>query len=154
MASRSPSPRLARSPSRDRHRYRSRTRSPVYHRRPASRSPTRSRSPPPRRNVRYRSRSRSWSREHPRDGRPREQSPRPAGTKVRTSLSSAAVSAQRLTHRRQQIVVERLSKNIREPHLDEIFSQYGRILDLDVPMSRACAFAPFALSPECCADKS
>ncbi|EKJ69651.1 hypothetical protein FPSE_10188 [Fusarium pseudograminearum CS3096] len=34
------------------------------------------------------------------------------------------------------IVVERLSKNINESHLQEIFGQFGRIKDLDLPMNR------------------
>lgn len=38
----------------------------------------------------------------------------------------------------QQIVVERLSKNINEQHLHEIFGQFGRIKDLDLPMNRTC----------------
>ncbi|KAG5664722.1 hypothetical protein KAF25_008456 [Fusarium avenaceum] len=36
----------------------------------------------------------------------------------------------------KQIVVERLSKNINEQHLYEIFGQYGRIKDLDLPINR------------------
>jgi hypothetical protein len=38
----------------------------------------------------------------------------------------------------KQIVVERLSKNINEQHLYEIFGQYGRIKDLDLPINRTC----------------
>ncbi|KAK2033830.1 hypothetical protein LX32DRAFT_649005 [Colletotrichum zoysiae] len=34
------------------------------------------------------------------------------------------------------IVVERLTKNINEDHLEEIFGQYGRIKDLDLPINR------------------
>ncbi|RBR26514.1 uncharacterized protein FIESC28_00700 [Fusarium coffeatum] len=34
------------------------------------------------------------------------------------------------------IVVERLSKNINEQHLYEIFGQFGRVKDLDLPMNR------------------
>ncbi|KAF5982727.1 RNA-binding with serine-rich domain-containing protein [Fusarium coicis] len=34
------------------------------------------------------------------------------------------------------IVVERLSKNINEQHLHEIFGQFGRIKDLDLPINR------------------
>ncbi|KAF4944856.1 hypothetical protein FSARC_14560 [Fusarium sarcochroum] len=34
------------------------------------------------------------------------------------------------------IVVERLSKNINEQHLQEIFGQFGRIKDLDLPLNR------------------
>ncbi|KAF9776128.1 hypothetical protein IL306_005740 [Fusarium sp. DS 682] len=35
-----------------------------------------------------------------------------------------------------EIVVERLSKNINEQHLYEIFGQFGRIKDLDLPINR------------------
>ncbi|TDZ20199.1 RNA-binding protein with serine-rich domain 1 [Colletotrichum orbiculare MAFF 240422] len=109
MASRS------RSPSRDR--YRSprslspksdRSRSPTRRRSYDSRSPSRSRSPSPRRNGRYRSESRSRS-------RGRSASP---------------------TVRSTKIVVERLTKNINEGHLEEIFGQYGPIKDLDLPINR------------------
>ncbi|KAK5655993.1 hypothetical protein OQA88_5131 [Cercophora sp. LCS_1] len=34
------------------------------------------------------------------------------------------------------IVVERLTKNINEDHIREIFGQYGEIEDLDLPISR------------------
>lgn len=37
-----------------------------------------------------------------------------------------------------QIVVERLTKNVTEEHLREIFGQYGPIDDMDVPLSRQC----------------
>ncbi|SPO00254.1 uncharacterized protein DNG_03099 [Cephalotrichum gorgonifer] len=36
----------------------------------------------------------------------------------------------------EQIVVERLTKNITEAHLYEIFGQFGHIRDLDLPMNR------------------
>lgn len=39
-----------------------------------------------------------------------------------------------------QIVVERLTKNITEDHLYEIFGQFGRIRDLDLPMNRQCKY--------------
>ncbi|OLN96367.1 RNA-binding protein with serine-rich domain 1-A [Colletotrichum chlorophyti] len=113
MASRS------RSPSLSRDRYRSRTRSPtplsdrsrspVRRRSFESRSPSRSRSPTPRRNGKHRSESRSWS-------RGRSASPAVRSTKI---------------------VVERLTKNINESHLEEIFGQYGRIKDLDLPVNRS-----------------
>ena len=35
-----------------------------------------------------------------------------------------------------QIVVERLTKNVNEDHLREIFGQYGEIDDLDLPLNR------------------
>ncbi|CAM1501818.1 Fc.00g038020.m01.CDS01 [Cosmosporella sp. VM-42] len=115
----------SRSPSRGR--YRSRTRSPTprsassrspdRRRRYESRSPTRSRSPAPsRRNGRGRSGSRSWSRGRDHDGRER----------------SASAPPMKST----KIVVERLSKNINEDHLREIFGQFGRIKDLDLPINR------------------
>ncbi|KAK0612454.1 hypothetical protein B0T17DRAFT_462572, partial [Bombardia bombarda] len=34
------------------------------------------------------------------------------------------------------IVVERLTKNVNENHLREIFGQYGEIEDLDLPLNR------------------
>ncbi|AEO64875.1 uncharacterized protein THITE_2030109, partial [Thermothielavioides terrestris NRRL 8126] len=34
------------------------------------------------------------------------------------------------------IVVERLTKNVNEDHLYEIFGQYGEIDDLDLPVNR------------------
>ncbi|RSL38538.1 hypothetical protein CEP53_014790 [Fusarium sp. AF-6] len=117
----------SRSPSRGR--YRSRTRSPTprseYSRSPQRRPRHDSRSParsptPPRRNGRYRSRtrSRSWSRGRDRD-RGRDRSDR--GSPLAKST---------------KIVVERLSKNINEQHLYEIFGQFGRIRDLDLPINR------------------
>ncbi|XP_044721423.1 RNA recognition motif domain-containing protein [Hirsutella rhossiliensis] len=106
----------SRSPSRGR--YQSRTHSVAprsadgRRRRYDSRSPSRSPTPPPRRNGRYRSGSRSA---RGRDSREPSELPPPLGTKV---------------------VVERLSKNIREAHLREIFGRYGPIQDLDLPMNR------------------
>jgi RNA-binding protein with serine-rich domain 1 len=40
-----------------------------------------------------------------------------------------------------QIVVERLTKNVNENHLYEIFGQYGDIDDLDLPVNRQCGLA-------------
>ena len=39
-------------------------------------------------------------------------------------------------------MVERLSKNINEDHLREIFGAFGPIRDLDLPMNRTCQLAP------------
>ncbi|PSS14829.1 hypothetical protein M430DRAFT_67483 [Amorphotheca resinae ATCC 22711] len=108
MPSRSPSPRG-----------RPRTRSPYSDISNGRRSDTRSLSRPrrtisprslsrsPRRNGRYRSESRSVSR-----GR---------------SLSPV---------RSTKVVVEKLTKNVNEDHLREIFGVYGPIHDLDMPMNR------------------
>ncbi|KAJ4134534.1 hypothetical protein NW765_008577 [Fusarium oxysporum] len=127
----------SRSPSRGR--YRSRTRSPAA-RSERSRSPQRrhhhdSRSParstsPQRRNGRYRSRSRSRSRSNSRSrSRSRSWS---RGARDRNDRDRSASPAAKST----KIVVERLSKNINEQHLYEIFGQFGRIKDLDLPMNR------------------
>lgn len=48
----------------------------------------------------------------------------------------------------QQIVVERLTKTINEDHLWEIFGQFGRIKDLDLPVNRTCMSIAFVL-PNC-----
>ena len=39
---------------------------------------------------------------------------------------------------RLQIVVEKLTKNVNENHLYEIFGAYGPIKDLDLPMNKRC----------------
>ncbi|QGI65877.1 hypothetical protein CEK26_009828 [Fusarium fujikuroi] len=127
----------SRSPSRGR--YRSRTRSPAA-RSERSRSPQRrhhhdSRSParstsPQRRNGRYRSRSRTRSRSNSRSrSRSRSWS---RGARDRNDRDRSASPVAKST----KIVVERLSKNINEQHLYEIFGQFGRIKDLDLPINR------------------
>ncbi|RCI12096.1 hypothetical protein L249_0882 [Ophiocordyceps polyrhachis-furcata BCC 54312] len=103
-------------------RYRSLTRSPSppppdvrssgRRRRVDSPSPARSPTPPPRR---PRAASRSWSRGRARNSRDASEILPPTGTKI---------------------VVERLSKNVREAHLSEIFGHYGPIQDLDLPINR------------------
>ncbi|TVY78310.1 RNA-binding protein with serine-rich domain [Lachnellula suecica] len=103
-------------PSRSPSRGRQRSRSPYSdHSHPDSRSASRPRrtisprslSRSPRRNGRYRSASRSASR-----GR----SPSPV--------------------RSTKVVIEKLTKNVNEEHLREIFGSYGQIRDLDMPMNR------------------
>ncbi|CAG9940463.1 unnamed protein product [Clonostachys rosea f. rosea IK726] len=126
MASRSRSRSRSQSPPRGRRRSWSRSptprsadsRSPDRRRRFDSRSPSRlgSRTPPPsRRNGRHRSDSRSWSR-----GRGRSNSKDSEGPLAKST----------------KIVVERLSKNINENHLHEIFGEFGPIKDLDLPINR------------------
>ena len=39
-----------------------------------------------------------------------------------------------------QIVVEKLTKNVNENHLREIFGAYGSIKELEVPMNKQCKF--------------
>ncbi|KUI74508.1 hypothetical protein VM1G_10106 [Cytospora mali] len=92
------------------------------------RSPSRdSRSPAPRRNGRYRdSRSRSLTRSRSRSRDDRVRSP------SRGRSRSRSESPLRST----KIVVERLTKNVTEEHLREIFGAYGTIHDMDVPLSR------------------
>ncbi|KAI9802960.1 MAG: hypothetical protein M1825_002192 [Sarcosagium campestre] len=83
------------------------------HDRLPSRTPTPSRSRSPARGGRrYKSRSRSHDRSVSPD---RSASPAPKSTKI---------------------VVEKLTKNINEKHLWEIFGAYGTITDLDMPVNR------------------
>ncbi|QUC18049.1 uncharacterized protein UV8b_02290 [Ustilaginoidea virens] len=91
------------------------SRSPGRRRRFDSPSPSRSITPPPRRNGRHRADSRSWSRGRGRESREPSEHPLARSTKI---------------------VVERLSKNINEDHLYEIFGQFGSIKDLDLPINR------------------
>ena len=42
-----------------------------------------------------------------------------------------------------KIVVEKLTRNVNEAHLREIFSVYGPIKDLDVPLNRQCTLDIF-----------
>lgn len=72
------------------------------------------------------SRGRSYSRSMSRG------SPMPKSSKVSPSL---ATNGRKLT---LQIVVEKLTKNVNESHLSEIFGAYGSIKDLDLPMNKQC----------------
>ncbi|QPC69778.1 hypothetical protein HYE68_000530 [Fusarium pseudograminearum] len=128
----------SRSPSRDRHRSRTRSptprsqgsRSPQRRNQHDSRSPARSPSPQ-RRNGRYRSRSRSRSRSN---SRSRSRSPSRSRSRGRERSDRGRSGSP--PARSTKIVVERLSKNINESHLQEIFGQFGRIKDLDLPLNR------------------
>ncbi|PQE05657.1 RNA recognition domain-containing protein [Rutstroemia sp. NJR-2017a BBW] len=130
---RSPTP----PPARGRARTRSRSRTPYseYTRRsisPRSRSRSRSRSvtrsPVGRGRYRERSltprRSRSRSRSESRGGRGRGRS----GSRGRGAGGEELGST--------KVVIEKLTKNVTEDHLREIFGTYGEIRDLDMPMNR------------------
>ncbi|KAJ9148205.1 hypothetical protein NKR19_g5968 [Coniochaeta hoffmannii] len=51
-------------------------------------------------------------------------------------MASPTMSRGRPRSRSTKIVVERLTKNVNEDHLYEIFGEYGQIRDLDLPMNR------------------
>ncbi|EUC45931.1 hypothetical protein COCMIDRAFT_4967 [Bipolaris oryzae ATCC 44560] len=132
---RSPSPSRTRSPSRDR----SQTRSP-------SRSPS-PRSGSPRRSVSPRSRSRSRSRTRSRS--PRSLSPRRNGRRSYTPNSRSRSRGRSYTRsptprdaspapRSAKIVVEALTRNVKEDHIREIFGKYGVIKDVRMPMNPTC----------------
>lgn len=46
-----------------------------------------------------------------------------------------------------QIVVEKLTKNVNEAHLREIFGHYGTIQSIDLPMNRQCKTGPLLHPP-------
>ena len=46
-----------------------------------------------------------------------------------------------------QIVVEKLTKNVNEAHLREIFGAYGPIKDIDLPMNRQCTSSALLALP-------
>ncbi|PTB64634.1 RNA-binding domain-containing protein [Trichoderma citrinoviride] len=58
------------------------------------------------------------------------------GTGAETAAETVARPATALPDTPRFIVVERLSKNVNEDHLFEIFGQFGPIYDLDLPMNR------------------
>ncbi|KAI9732291.1 MAG: hypothetical protein M1835_003501 [Candelina submexicana] len=67
------------------------------------------------------------------------------------SLSAVIVILMRASKEAQhtdaiQIVVEKLTKNVTESHLREIFGAYGPLRDLDMPINRQCTTHPISLS--------
>lgn len=91
----------------------------------ASRSP----SATPRRSITPRSASRSRSPS-------RSPSKSRSGSPARRSRSPAQRSPP--PPRSSKIVVEKLTKNVNEAHLRDIFGAYGELREIDLPMNRQC----------------
>ena len=137
----------SRTPSRSPSRGRSRTRSARLASQPRSHSPRRSISP------RSASRSRSEHRSpSPRGGRADvrnghagngtksisksvHKSRSPGGRRPRSPNRSPVRPP-----RSSKIVVEKLTKNVNENHLHEIFGMYGAVREVDMPMNRQCRY--------------
>ncbi|KAG0644989.1 Serine arginine-rich splicing factor SR45 [Hyphodiscus hymeniophilus] len=111
-------PSLSPSPSRGR----PRTRSPYSDERPESRSRSASR---PRRTISPRSPSRTPRR----NGRYRISA-------VVDLQAQSEAQRQNIRSLHDPVVIEKLTKNVTEAHLREIFGSYGQIRDLDMPMNR------------------
>jgi RNA-binding protein with serine-rich domain 1 len=140
----------SRSPSRGRSRTRSHT--PTSFKRAPSPAPDHSRSP--RRSISPRSQSRSHSRPRsptpvPRTSRnglrdqdrslSRSRSPsRGGGRSYRDRSYTRSVSRDGRGPQSSKIVVEKLTKNVTEGHLREIFGSYGQIEAIDLPLNRQC----------------
>ncbi|OOQ85773.1 hypothetical protein PEBR_23752 [Penicillium brasilianum] len=92
------------------------------------------RSPSPGRQRRTKSRSRSVSR-----GRSpsRSRSPGRGGRRYRSASYSRSPSPNQSPPQSAKIVVEKLTKNVTEKHLREIFGSFGDIEYLDLPMNRS-----------------
>ena len=133
---RSPTPSRSRTPRRSiSPRSVSRSRSPSHaspdqNRRNGRRTRTRSRSPE---RARSRDSARYRERSYERDRSPAEDAPVAKSSKVCTA--PIKLSFYPLTN---QIVVEKLTKNVNEEHLKEIFGAYGPIQEIDLPMNRQC----------------
>ncbi|MCJ1240130.1 hypothetical protein MMC14_008130 [Varicellaria rhodocarpa] len=130
-------------PSRSPSRGRTRTRSPE----PRVHSPTPSVSRSPRRSVSPRSRSPSrtpsdrarFSRRNGR-GRSPSRSPSRSGSRgarrYRDRSFSRSPTKEPAAPKSSKIVVEKLTKNVNEGHLREIFGAYGPIKEVDLPINR------------------
>ncbi|KAL3417168.1 RNA recognition domain-containing protein [Phlyctema vagabunda] len=81
------------------------------------------------------SRSRSASRPR-RTISPRQDSRSPRRNSGRYRSESRSISRSPSPIRSTKIVIEKLTKNVNEDHLREIFGVYGDIRDLDMPMNR------------------
>ena len=150
MVSRSPSrgrskspshtPPSARPPPRSLSRSPSHSRSPRRSISPRSNSDSRSRSPTPLlRDTRNGHRAhRDISRSPTRSRSPS----RGAGDRrYRERSYTRSLSRHSRGPQSSKIVVEKLTKNVNEAHLREIFGSYGQIESLDMPVNRQCAFS-------------
>ncbi|KAJ5225140.1 Serine/arginine-rich splicing factor SR45 [Penicillium chermesinum] len=123
MVPRSPRSSRGRSPSSHHDRGRSRS---AHLKSPDSRSRSITRSPTPARERRSRSRTRSSSRGPARGSR-----------RYRSRSYSRSLSRDPSPPRSSKIVVEKLTKNVTEGHLHEIFGSFGDIEYLDLPINRS-----------------
>ena len=98
-----------------------------------SRSPMRSRS---RSRSRSGYRARSYSRSPARSASPAM----PRSSKVGERSGASIILRTCCTDTNFQVVIEKLTKNVHEGHLREIFGTYGSIQELDMPMNRQCTF--------------
>jgi len=99
-----------------------------------ARTRTPSRTPPARngfRNERGGSRSQTRSRSPSRGSGDRQ---------YRERSYSRSISRDSASKQSSKIVVEKLTKNVTEAHLREIFGSYGEIESLDLPMNRQCKY--------------
>jgi RNA-binding protein with serine-rich domain 1 len=128
-AIRQPSPSRSHTPSRSRSSRR--TASP----RSRSRSRTLSRTPPARNG--YRNGRRSGSRSLTRSRSPSRGS---GDRRYRERNYSRSMSRERAPKQSSKIVVEKLTKNVTDAHLREIFGSYGEIESLELPMNRQCEY--------------
>ncbi|OQD80449.1 hypothetical protein PENANT_c035G02239 [Penicillium antarcticum] len=125
---RGPSPQRSLDQDRPRSRSRSARRS-----RPLSETPrSTSRSPSHGHRDRHRSRTRSPSR-----GRTRSRSRSRGGRRYHSKSDSRSLTPNQSPPRSSKIVVEKLTKNVTQNHIREIFGDFGDIEYLDLPINKA-----------------
>lgn len=102
-----------------------------------SRTPMRSRSRTPRRGRSYSPRAggRSGSRTRSRTPRDRSPSRSPSRSRSRSRRRSRSKSGSRGAFKSSKIVIEKLTKNVTEEHIREIFGVYGDIKFIDMPLN-------------------